>query len=436
VIASQSPLADAVHAYEAAGLRNITALDRVADMDPIYRGAAIVAVPSYRFRESFSRVCIEAQRYEKPVIGSDQGNVPYLLEHSGVILPPDPKLWAAEITQLLNDPVYYRERSDKALENSARYSYAEQGEALDNLVGAGDARFLVAVGSGLGNMLHTTPMIANIVRHLGARVDVVIAEEHPKSLFVMHNPDYVNAVFGLKQTVLRRAYDTVFVTHSFGQARVAFNSANVIWARDWDSFRADGMHETLHNLEAAKQLLGIPYEEADTRNYFCGDLAWNRPSETLIGFHAGSKPGMWLIKRWPHFPELARRLRRRGIRVASFGIASEYVEGTENRTGGTIEAMCRSMLDCTHFISNDSGVMNIANALGLPVIGLFAPTNVKTRLPLGPASTAIVLDKDCSPCELHDPEGFGMGQCRCIGDITVDEVESVLLAHLEIEVAA
>lgn len=430
VIASQSPLDDAIHAYEQAGLRNVTAIGRVADMDPIYRNAAIVAVPSYRFRESFSRVCIEAQRYEKPVIGSDRGNVPYLLEHSGVSLPEDPKLWAAEIVQLLSDPAYYRERQDKALENSARYSYAAQGAALDALVGAGEARFLVAIGSGLGNILHTTPTIARIARHIGARVDVVVAEEYPKSLFIVHNPDYVNAVYPLRQAVLQRSYDTVFVTHSFGQARVAFNSANVIWARDWESFRADALHETIYNLESVKQLLGIPYDDTDLRNYFCGDLSWRKPSEPLVGFHAGSKPGIWTIKRWPHYPELARRLRRRGIRVASFGVASEYVEGTENRTGTTIEAMCESMLDCSHFVSNDSGVMNIANALGLPVLALFAPTNARTRLPLGPLSTPIVLEKDCAPCELKDPEGFGMGQCRCIADITVDEVEAALLARM------
>ena len=83
VLASQSPLEEAIRAYENAGLKNVTALGRVADMDPVYQGAAIVAVPSYRFKESFSRVCIEAHRYAKPVIGSDRGNVPYLLEQSG-----------------------------------------------------------------------------------------------------------------------------------------------------------------------------------------------------------------------------------------------------------------------------------------------------------------------------------------------------------------
>ncbi|HTT98553.1 MAG TPA: glycosyltransferase [Rhizomicrobium sp.] len=431
VLASQSPLEEAVHAYENAGVKNVTVLPRVADMDPVYRDAAIVAVPSYRFKESFSRVCIEAQRYGKPVIGSDRGNVPYLLEQSGIVLHEDSRAWAAEIQKLLNDKTYYAERQAKARANSKRYSFAAQGDALDSLIGAGDTRFLVATGSGLGNMLHVTPMIANIAKRLGARVDVVVAEDHARSLFLMHNPACVNAVYTLKQAVLRRLYDTVFVTHSFGSARVAFNANRVVWARDWESFRPSGLNETLYNLEAAKQLLGIPYDEADLHHYFCGDLVYKAPRETLVGLHAGSKTGMWLAKRWPYFPELAQRLQRRGIRVASFGLAEEYVEGTENRTGGTIEAMCASMLDCTHFVSNDSGLMNIANALGIPLLALFAPTNVKTRLPLAPTSDAIVLEKDCAPCELKDPEGFQRGQCQCMADIDVSVVEARLLERMQ-----
>ncbi len=431
VLASQSPLEEAVRAYENAGLKNIAARSRVGDMDPVYRNAAIVAVPSYRFRESFSRVCIEAQRHGKPVIGSDRGNVPYLLEQSGIVLPEDAHAWAVEIRKLLDDEAYYAERQAKALENSKRYSFQAQGEALDSLIGAGDTRFLVATGSGLGNMLHVTPMIANISKRIGARVDVVVSEDHARSLFLMHNPAYVNAVFSLKQAVLRRSYDTVFVTHSFGQARVAFNSARVVWARDWESFRANGMNETLYNLESAKQLLGIPYDDSDARNYFCGDLVYKKPAETLVGIHAGSKSGMWLAKRWPYFAEFAQRLRRRGIRVASFGLPEEYVEGTENRTGGSIESMCASMLDCSHFVSNDSGLMNIANALGVPTLALFAPTNAKTRLPLASSTAAIVLEKYCAPCELKDPEGFTRGQCRCMADIDAEVVEERLLALME-----
>lgn len=89
------------------------------------------------------------------------------------------------------------------------------------------------------------------------------------------------------------------------------------------------------------------------------------------------------------------------------------------------------MLDCTQFVSNDSGVMNIANALGIPMLALFAPTNVKTRLPLATTSDAIVLERDCAPCELKDPEGFSRGQCRCMADIDVSLVEARLLERMQ-----
>lgn len=430
VIASQSPLDDAVHAYEMAGLKNVTAIARTDDMETVYGGARVVAVPSYRFRESFSRVVIEAQRRGLPAIGSDRGNVPYLLEHSGVTLPEDAQAWAAEIARLYGEPDYYALLSGKARENAARYTGAAQARALDGMVAASAAPLLVAIGSGLGNMLHTTPLIRNIARRTGHPVDVVVAEDHARSLFLVHHPQYVNAVWSLKQSVLRRVYDTVFVTHCFGVARVAFNAGRVAWSRDWSSFGAGGMHETLFNLEAAKRLLAIPYDEADAHEYFCGDLVWREPAESLIGFHAGSKSGAWTAKRWPHYGELAQRLRARGLRVASFGTADEYVEGTENRTGASIQAMCESMLDCSHFVANDSGVMNIASALGIPTLALFAPTNARTRLPLRASSQAIVLEKDCAPCELKDPESFALGQCRCMADIAVGLVEARLLERM------
>jgi ADP-heptose:LPS heptosyltransferase len=431
VIASQSPLDDAVHAYEAAGLANVRAMDRAADMTPLYAKARAVAVPSYRFRESFSRVVIEAQRAGVPVIGSDRGNVPYLLAHSGVALAEDPQAWAAEIARLFDEPDYFSLRSERAIENARRYGGAAQSRALDGIVKAAQAPFLVAIGSGLGNMLHTTPLIRNIARRTGSPVDVVVAEDHARSLFVVHDPAYVNAVWALKPAVLRRRYDTVFVTHSFGAARVPFNAGRAAWSRDWDNFAPDGMHETLFNLEAARRLLGIAYDEADAREYFCGDLSWDAPAETLIGLHAGSKSGVWSVKRWPHFAELAQRLRARGLRVASFGTSDEYVEGTENRTGASIEAMCRSMLDCSHFVANDSGVMNIANALAIPTLALFAPTNAATRLPLRESTLGIVLDKDCAPCEIKDIDGFMRGQCRCMAEIAVDLVEARLLEMVE-----
>ena len=101
-------------------------------------------------------------------------------------------------------------------------------------------------------------------------------------------------------------------------------------------------------------------------------------------------------------------------------------------TGGSIGEMARAMTACHYFVSNDSGVMNVANAMGLPVVGLFAPTNVKTRGPLRSTSSSIALEKDCSPCEVREAGRaiFHAGECRCIGEIPVDRVEAHIVAEM------
>jgi tetratricopeptide (TPR) repeat protein len=294
-------------------------------------------------------------------------------------------------------------------------------------IGSADATLLIGVGSGIGDMLHVTPTIRNIARRIGERVDVVVFADHPNAEFLVRNAQYVGSVLPLSQEVLDRHYRTVFLAHCFGPLRFAFNADRVCTSRSWRTFRPGHLHETLFNLEAARDLLGVSYDEEDVGGYFVGELVYRPPAETLIGLHAGSKSERWLSKRWPYFAELSARLRARGLRVASFGTTDEYVEGTENRTGGTIEDMCRSMLDCSHLVSNDSGVMHIASALGMPALALFAPTDAMTHLPLRSATTGLMLEKNCAPCEVKDHRYFSSGHCRCIAEIRVDAVEQKLL---------
>ncbi|MDH4385669.1 MAG: hypothetical protein QE280_09505, partial [Caulobacter sp.] len=56
---------------------------------------------------------------------------------------------------------------------------------------------------------------------------------------------------------------------------------------------------------------------------------------------------------------------------------------------------------------------------------IFGPTNVRTRGPLRPTSQGVSLVKDCSPCECKDTAVFLSAQCRCIGEVPLDEVTEV-----------
>jgi heptosyltransferase II len=73
---------------------------------------------------------------------------------------------------------------------------------------------------------------------------------------------------------------------------------------------------------------------------------------------------------------------------------------------------------CSLFISNDSGLMHVAGALGVPTIALFGSTNPTTTSPVGERSVVIHHDVDCSPClKPVCPTDF-----RCMEMIGVEEV--------------
>jgi heptosyltransferase-2 len=56
---------------------------------------------------------------------------------------------------------------------------------------------------------------------------------------------------------------------------------------------------------------------------------------------------------------------------------------------------------CHLFIGNDSGVMHVAAAVGLPVVGIFGPTDPFGTTPMT-LRRAIVQEKPyCSPCFLR-----------------------------------
>lgn len=422
-VASQSPLEEAQQAVKSAGLNNVEVIPKVDDIDKLYDQARVVLVPSYQFVETFSRVCIEAHRRGLPVIGSDVGNVPNLLRTSGISLPEDANAWAEELSRLFSDDVHYTSRRAAAFDNSDVYSRDNQKLALQGVLNASVGSFLMGVGSGIGNMLHVTPTIRNIARHLGHKIDVVIAEDHVNSLFLLHNSTYVNAVYSLSSAVRHKRYETVFLTNCFGPAPVSFNAERLIRSRDWSRFvPGQSVHETVFNLKAAKELLGVSYEETDVLAHYVGDVEYVPPSSGLVGMHGGSKGGYWSSKRWPYFARLSDELKARGFRVASFGTADEYIPGTEDYTGGSIQQMTESLRGCDYMVSNDSGVMNIAAALGIPTLGIFGPTDPLTRAPQAPQHHYVAYHRGSGPCEITAESAFRAGLCTCIDEVPMEQV--------------
>ncbi len=125
-----------------------------------------------------------------------------------------------------------------------------------------------------------------------------------------------------------------------------------------------------------------------------GDAPW-------VGMLPGAARGD--SKRWPaeRFADVARGLVDEfNVRIALFGTASDAAACDEiaravgdrarNLAGKTSLVLLASALGrCRAAVSNDSGGMHLATALGVPVVAIFGLTDPCLTGPLGPASRVI-----------------------------------------------
>ncbi len=165
-------------------------------------------------------------------------------------------------------------------------------------------------------------------------------------------------------------------------------------------------------------------------------------TQPLVGLAPGAEWGT--SKRWPmrYWSDLARELRRRipGVREAIFAGPKEIWLGVRvHEESGKIHPLLGPDLDLAGLaavlaeldllVTNDSGPMHLAAALGVPCVALFGPTDRRRTAPAGPGH--IVLDRDlwCSPCFRRRCPLLHHGCLRGIGvDQVADAVEQRLTA--------
>jgi heptosyltransferase-2 len=142
-------------------------------------------------------------------------------------------------------------------------------------------------------------------------------------------------------------------------------------------------------------------------------------------------------KRWPaaYYAELAQRLAAEGTWVWVIGgpgereIAAQIVRSDRgdfrDLTGPDLRNAILALAAASTAVSNDSGLLHVAAALGTAAVGIFGPTSPWHWAPLNPIAAVIETASQlpCRPC--HKPV-CRLGHHLCMRDISVDQVETAI----------
>jgi heptosyltransferase-2 len=165
-----------------------------------------------------------------------------------------------------------------------------------------------------------------------------------------------------------------------------------------------------------------------------GELGLDR-EQPVIAMMPGAEYGP--AKCWPHayFAELAGRLDEAGYAVwilgsARDGAAGDVIAGASkavNLCGRTsLEDVIDLLAACEQAVSNDSGLMHIAAAVGIHVHGIYGSSSPKFTPPLTKSRDIHEIGLECSPCfERECP----LGHLKCLKDLRPERIFDKILEN-------
>ena len=191
--------------------------------------------------------------------------------------------------------------------------------------------------------------------------------------------------------------------------------------------RVSGVHQAQYYQHLVRELgipngpleprLELPEAAREAAARLLAEAGWDGRTP-LVALAPGAAYGG--AKRWPpaSFAALARGLADEGVTTMLVGTAADRPAGDEvwaemiargapvplDVIGRTdLPALAGVLGRCRALVTNDSGAMHLAAALGVPVTALFGPTDEQATAPLGAAPRTILIhDVWCRPCMLRE----------------------------------
>jgi len=351
------------------------------------------------------------------------------------------------------------------------------------MTGNSPNNILVRVPNWIGDAVMCLPALMDLREHF-AQADITVLARPTiadllctqcgiKDVMVYEHRNVHQGLFGLlrlSRVIRKRAFDmAVLFQNAFEAALLTWLSripARIGYATDgrgWLLSHAVPLppKQTFHQIRYYQQLVQAitqvpsqernPKLEVTTNHSFASQQQFaevvSSLNTLLVGINPGSVYGS--AKRWlsERFAEVGDRLVEdihekypefSSVRCVLIGGMGEEALGMEianqMRTKPivlsgktTIQELVDVLTRCAVLVTNDTGPMHLAQALGVPVVGIFGSTDPESTGPVGEESCLIREQVRCSPCLLRScPIDH-----RCMTNISTDQVVRTVMARMD-----
>jgi heptosyltransferase-2 len=126
-------------------------------------------------------------------------------------------------------------------------------------------------------------------------------------------------------------------------------------------------------------------------------------------------------KRWPYFRQLAEEITLPAVLLGSANDleSCRTIPGKNLAGKTTLDEATALIAGAAVVVSNDSGLMHVAAALGRPLVALFGSSSPEHTPPQSPAARVLWLRLECSPCFQRE---CPLGHFRCMNEMSVEMV--------------
>ena len=313
-------------------------------------------------------------------------------------------------------------------------------------------RILAVAPNWIGDALMAQPLLARLhEKRPGLRIDVLapdwvapVVRRMPEVAEVIdaplrHGPLQLRARWRLGRDLKHRGYDQAIVLPNTWKSALVPFFADIPLRSGYVGEARYGLLNLLYRKEAGGERpdmrlfyaalserpgtapstpLPRPQLRVDPR-----EVAAVREKFGVAGRYVALCPGAEFgpAKRWPYFAALSQRL---GASAVALGSAADVqsalgIEGSNLVGRTTLDEAIALIAGASAVVSNDSGLMHVAAALGRPLVALFGSSSPQHTPPGSASARVLWLHVECSPCYQRE---CPLGHFKCMRELSVETV--------------